>query len=248
MKSSFISKLSFWGGVLMFLTILFGYSARNYLHTFYFVTAMLPIAIATSYFFNNYLVPRYLYTGRYLRFALYFIYTIIISLWLEMIVVVIAFIVLANYQYAALHPQSKSIVQMGVLLYLIVFVDGFRVNFIHLRKQQQQLKQMEHQQRDDFIIFKVNRKNVQITLADIFLIESLSDFVKVHTLKQTYITREKISSLALKLPPYFLRTHRSYLVNTHKIASYNKESMVVNDQKIPISRTYKAKVLQFLDQ
>ena len=63
---------------------------------------------------------------------------------------------------------------------------------------------------------------------------------RIHTVNETIITKDKISSFVQKLPAAFLRIHRSYIVNSEKIAALTaKDVVLVNDMEIPIGASYK---------
>ena len=93
------------------------------------------------------------------------------------------------------------------------------------------------------------RKMVKVRFKEINYIESLSDYVKIFTDKETIITRETISNIESKLPSNeFLRTHRSYIVSMPKIDSFTNELVELKKKAIPISRSYKENVLQKLSR
>ena len=97
------------------------------------------------------------------------------------------------------------------------------------------------------IFVRSDRKMVKVRFKEINYIESLSDYVKIFTDKETIITRETISSIESKLPSNeFLRTHRSYIVSMPKIDSFTNEFLELDKKAIPISRSYKENVLQKL--
>ena len=96
------------------------------------------------------------------------------------------------------------------------------------------------------LIIRYNRINHTIAPNNIIYIESLSDYLKLVTEDGEIITREKISKIIERLPAYFKRTHRSFIINSHKISTYNKECISLGNHIIPISRTYKIDVLNFL--
>ena len=87
----------FWFSVLALYGIFFGRQHNNYTQTFFFTGLLIPVTIASTYFVNYFLVPRFLMNGRYALFLLYLLYTLIISVFLEMIVMVLTFIFLANF-------------------------------------------------------------------------------------------------------------------------------------------------------
>ncbi len=97
------------------------------------------------------------------------------------------------------------------------------------------------------IFVRSDRKMVKVRFKEINYIESLSDYVKIFTDKETIITRETISNIESKLPSNeFLRTHRSYIVSMPKIDSFTNEFLELDKKVIPISRSYKENVLQKL--
>lgn len=102
--------------------------------------------------------------------------------------------------------------------------------------------------KNDFIFIRSDRKMVKLNFDTILYIESLSDYVKIFTKDSMFITRETITNIESKLPhEKFLRIHRSYLVALDKINSYTKEHLEINNKALPLSRTYKASVLNILD-
>ncbi|MDC3318476.1 LytTR family DNA-binding domain-containing protein [Flavobacteriaceae bacterium] len=97
------------------------------------------------------------------------------------------------------------------------------------------------------IFVRSDRKMLKVRFKEINYIESLSDYVKIFTDKETIITRETISNIESKLPSNeFLRTHRSYIVSMPKIDSFTNEFLELDKKAIPISRSYKENVLQKL--
>ncbi|UXX80686.1 LytTR family DNA-binding domain-containing protein [Reichenbachiella carrageenanivorans] len=100
---------------------------------------------------------------------------------------------------------------------------------------------------DDFIFFKCDKKMIRICLKDILYIESVKDYVKIKTAEKEIVTHEKISVLETKLPtPYFIRVHRSFIVNIPKIESYSASEIELNQESIPVGRNYKLDVMERL--
>ena len=110
----------FWIVITVVLILIFGSSWENYIQSFYFVSMLLPIVVGTSYVFNFFLVPRYLLTGRYFKFGLYLLYTVIVSLYLEMVVLTVSFVYLANFDYSNMGPYASDSLILAIVLYLIV--------------------------------------------------------------------------------------------------------------------------------
>ncbi|MEL7120306.1 MAG: LytTR family DNA-binding domain-containing protein [Bacteroidota bacterium] len=91
-----------------------------------------------------------------------------------------------------------------------------------------------------FIYFRINRQMTKVYFDQVCYFESLKDYVKIVMPQQTLVTKLSISKLEKMLPPYrFVRIHRSYIVNTDHISSFNNSQVEVGDQVISIGRIYK---------
>jgi DNA-binding LytR/AlgR family response regulator len=99
----------------------------------------------------------------------------------------------------------------------------------------------------DYIFVRSDRKMVKINFDEIYYIESIGDYVKIHLSAKNIVTRESISSMEAKLPYHdFLRIHRSYIVSIAKIESFTNEYVEIHKTAITISRSYKKEVSQRL--
>ncbi|BAO77664.1 LytR/AlgR family response regulator transcription factor [Winogradskyella sp. PG-2] len=102
---------------------------------------------------------------------------------------------------------------------------------------------------NNFIFVRSNRRMLKVDFDAILYIESFSDYIKIHTHKETIVTRETISAIEAKLPiNQFIRIHRSYIVCLMKIQSFTNEDITVNRIALPISRSYKKEVLKRLEK
>jgi two-component system, LytTR family, response regulator LytT len=245
-----ISKhILFWVVSFIILVAGFGHTYGNYANSIYFVAFLLPVAMATSYLFNYYLVPIYLMKSDYIRFYLYTFYTVIASLFLQMIVITLSFIIIVNYNFGELDPIMTNIFVLGFSIYLIVLLKAFYLLYRRVLHDEFRMKQLESEKeslKTDFITVKSDRANQQIKLKDILYIESLSDYVNIHTSKKSVATRATISSFEKSLPETFLRIHRSFIVNREHILSFNSSAVRIDGNELPVSRTYKSAVLKTL--
>jgi len=97
---------------------------------------------------------------------------------------------------------------------------------------------------ESFIYVKSEKKNVKISLKDILFIESLKDYIKIHTNSKTIITQVAISAIEQRLPENFLRVHRSFIVAKDKITAFTQHDLEIGKLQIPIGRNYKTIVLK----
>ncbi len=98
------------------------------------------------------------------------------------------------------------------------------------------------------IYVNMNKKHYKILFEDILYAESLKDYVRIHTADAKIITKEKISDFEKKLPAYFLRTHRSYIVNTNRITAFTAHDIELGAIEIPIGISYKQGVMGVLKE
>jgi DNA-binding LytR/AlgR family response regulator len=99
-----------------------------------------------------------------------------------------------------------------------------------------------------FVNIKSDRQIFKIYLADILYVESLDDYVKVHLPDKAIVTRENISTLEERLPAeHFVRIHRSFIVNLHKIGSVSAEGIKIENKELPFGRVFKKAALGRID-
>lgn len=113
------------------------------------------------------------------------------------------------------------------------------------RNQQQPVKKESTTvtNKDDYIFIREDRKQVKIYLNDILYIESLKDYIKIHTKGTKHIIKHTISSFHDVLDARFLRTHRSYIVNSDKITAYTSHDIEIESIEIPIGESYRKDVI-----
>ena len=250
MKKSLLIHIVYWISILIVLTIIFGFSWKSHLLALYFSVLLLPIVMITTYVFNLCLVPKYLLTGRYGKFALYFFYMLVVSLYFEMIVSLFSFVIIAETDTEVVDLEGISIFTLGITLYLIVFATSFIRLVIQFQKREKllvRLRSDKERNEQQNLLVRADRKNHLIPLNELFYIESLNDYVKVVTADSELITREKITSLSSKLPDQFIRIHRSFLVNSEKVISFTTTEINILNTTLPISRTYKKQATETLE-
>ena len=133
-RQRWLIHVLFWVLILAFYVVFFGRKNNNYLLTFFFVGLLMPVTISTTYFLNYYLVPNYLMKERYGFFLLYFIYTLIGSLFMEMMISMLTFIVMAGIKIKDMSPASIDIFFLLTSLLMVVFFGVAIKMMLHWRK------------------------------------------------------------------------------------------------------------------
>ena len=99
---------------------------------------------------------------------------------------------------------------------------------------------------NDHLYVNANKKFIKVLFADILYIESIKDYVRIHTPSDRIVTKDSLLNLTLKLPTHFLRVHRSYVVNRVKITAFTAVDVEIGTIEIPIGASYKAEVMDIL--
>ncbi len=120
-RKRWMIHVMFWLVVLVFYVAFFGRKNSNYLQTFFFVGLLMPITISTTYVLNYYLVPTFLLRERFALFALYFFYTLVISIFFEMMIALITLMVMAELNIRDMSPASIDLFFLLASLLMVVF-------------------------------------------------------------------------------------------------------------------------------
>ncbi len=92
----------------------------------------------------------------------------------------------------------------------------------------------------DFIFVKTENRLEKVMIQDILYIEGMRDYRRIHTTRKKIMTLQNFSELEQLLPSHLIcRVHKSYMVAINKIEAVERSRILLADQRIPISATYK---------
>lgn len=98
----------------------------------------------------------------------------------------------------------------------------------------------------EFMIFKENKIHHKVALKDIFYVESMDNYLKIHTKSKMIISYGNLTELEEKLGIIFLRIHRSFIVNTKYVSSYTSSEVSINEKRFPVGRSYRERARNVL--
>ena len=97
------------------------------------------------------------------------------------------------------------------------------------------------------IYIKSGYKNIKINPDDILYLESMKDYVKIHTPAGPIMTKSRMSDMEEGLSGKgFLRIHRSFIVNLKNITAFSATDIEIGKTEIPIGESYKEFVFNAL--
>lgn len=84
---------------------------------------------------------------------------------------------------------------------------------------------------------------IRLRFEAIYYMESIGRKVCIYSGLGSYETNATMAELLEKLPPYFYKCHRSYIINIKKVTSYNASGVCLLDKEIiPVSRNVRAEL------
>ncbi len=102
----------------------------------------------------------------------------------------------------------------------------------------------------DTFFLKTDYRIVKVTISDIRYVEAMSEYLKVWLdgEPKPIVTLLSMKKMEEHLPDYFMRIHRSYIVNLKKIQEVNKNRVIMDaDTYLPIGDMYKEAFQAYLD-
>jgi len=146
--------------------------------------------------------------------------------------------------------ESYDLEAVDYLLKPITFERFFKAIDRLIRENKKEISEVKKDVQEDFIIVKSGNKHHKLMVSDILYIESLKDYIKIHTSDDKHIvSKYKIGKIEEELKErHFLRVHRSYIININKINAFTINDIEVSAVEIPIGASYKDKVVSFLDK
>lgn len=95
----------------------------------------------------------------------------------------------------------------------------------------------------DYIFIKSDKLFKKVYLKDITFIESMENYVIIHTVTSKETVYTTLKQMQETLPEnIFMQTHRSYIVNIEFVKAIEGNQLEINSHKIPIARNLRDKV------
>jgi len=96
---------------------------------------------------------------------------------------------------------------------------------------------------NDCIYIRSEYALVKIPFLEIIYLETMDDYIKIHTPNKTILTLMSMKKMYNKLPKnLFLRVHRSFIVSISNITSIRGKNILLGKTLIPIGVSYKKEV------
>jgi sensor histidine kinase YesM len=114
--------LGYWLLAWFLTVLLFGYGSLLDPASLIYSTFILLIAAAVSYWIAYFLIPRYLAKAKYGLFVIFLVFTVIVSLDLELVTTMLFIIFLEKFQVISFFANSRDVYSLLSGTYFIVFL------------------------------------------------------------------------------------------------------------------------------
>lgn len=98
--------------------------------------------------------------------------------------------------------------------------------------------ELDKKEKSDFLFIKDKGVYQKVLISDIQHIQSSSEYVTIHSKTKRTMLYSSMDDILKKLPPNFIRIHRSFIVNLNAIERVNGNTVEINNHSISVSKTY----------
>ena len=107
---------------------------------------------------------------------------------------------------------------------------------------------LEAKETANYLFVKVDGKQVKVNPEDIYFIEGLSDYIRIHLQNERLIVLDNLKDFINKLPSKdFMRIHKSYIIQLDKIKSIDGNLIYHALGSTPIGETYKNEIKRWIE-
>ncbi len=98
------------------------------------------------------------------------------------------------------------------------------------------------------LYINIDRRLIKIDIPTINIIEAKGDYILIKTESQNYTVHSTLKKIEEKLPDdLFLKVHRSYVINIKKIIDIEDNSVLIEKDVIPVSRSNRPELMKRLN-
>jgi DNA-binding LytR/AlgR family response regulator len=94
------------------------------------------------------------------------------------------------------------------------------------------------------IFVKTSDGQVKLRFDQLLCCEATGNYVTFHLFNEKILSRMTLAEIEKSLPSYFLRTHRSYIVNGNLVDKSERHQLTLGDFKAPLSSSFMDEVLK----
>lgn len=108
-----------------------------------------------------------------------------------------------------------------------------------------EIQQIAHSEKESSFFIKAENKYEKIEITEILWVEGMQNYITIYTTQGKYIALLTMKSVEEKLKSHpFLRVHKSFIVAIPKVEGMEGNELLIQGNRIPVSRNYKEEVME----
>ncbi|MEB2774225.1 LytTR family DNA-binding domain-containing protein [Algoriphagus sp. D3-2-R+10] len=161
---------------------------------------------------------------------------------------------ISGVELAALLPKDTQVI--FTTAYSDYAVQGFELNaidyllkpfslvrFLKACQKAQEWIQLQPGNRQQNIYIKTSEGQIKVRFKDLFCCEATGNYVTFHLRNEKLLSRITLAEIEKELPSSFIRTHRSYIVNSELVDKAERHQLILEGQSFPISLSFMDEVM-----
>lgn len=164
---------------------------------------------------------------------------------------------ISGIDLAALLPKETLIV--FTTAYSDYAVKGFELNaldyllkpfnlsrFLRACQKAQEWIDLQPDSDPAYLFVKTSDGQVRVDFSELLYCEATGNYVTFQLESQKILSRLTLAETERLLPSYFIRTHRSFLVNKNKVSRAERHQLHTSGFRVPVSSSYLDQVMEKL--
>ncbi|TDF34968.1 LytTR family transcriptional regulator [Alteromonadaceae bacterium M269] len=238
--SRYVTHGVFWFVYYVVFSLIWAKPDQSLFASFYLEFILLPARILAAYGVMYLLIPKYLLVKRFKAFLANYALVLVLAASIQSIVIVFFY----DGLLAPVHPYGFSLSSWIKSLMLInstvIFLSMLTILRAYLALKESIGEQTSaDNSSEEKIEIVADRRTYLISVADILYVQGMGNYVEVFLKDNRKLTTySSLKAFHERLPDSFSRVHKSYVVNTHYIESYNANDIIVAGAEVPRGREF----------
>lgn len=110
--------------------------------------------------------------------------------------------------------------------------------FLKACQKAQEWNELKNGQNNGSIFIKTGYEQVKVNLEDLLFCEANGNYVSFHLPKEKILSRMTLSETEKLLPSSFVKSHRSFIVNTSHIQKIERHQLTLGGKHVPVSGSF----------
>lgn len=116
--------------------------------------------------------------------------------------------------------------------------------FIKACQKAQEWLELQPGKEPEFTFIKTGEGQIRLVFDQLLFCEASGNYVTFQLESEKIMSRMTLAEVENLLPSFFIKTHRSFLVNSQKVSKVEKHQLQLNQKFVPVSLSYVDQVME----